>query len=167
MWALAERPDRARALLAELEAQTDSNTRRIREPQIHALRAFIALSEGRLPDAILEIRAADEGPCGSCVLPYMAMVYDKAGNADSAIAIYERYLGTREMSRIALDATFRAMTQMTHQRLGELYDARGHREKAAAHFSEFIELWRNADPELQPRVEEARRRLALLRASQG
>ena len=37
-----------------------------------------------------------------------------------------------------------------------------HAEKAADHYRKFIDLWKNADAELQPRVVEARRRLAKL-----
>jgi hypothetical protein len=36
----------------------------------------------------------------------------------------------------------------------------GEREKAADHYSRFIELWKNCDPDLRPLVEEARTRLA-------
>jgi hypothetical protein len=49
-----------------------------------------------------------------------------------------------------------------HKRLGELYDARKEREKAIAHYSKFVELWKDADPELQPKVAEVKRRLAEL-----
>jgi len=38
----------------------------------------------------------------------------------------------------------------------------GNTEKAAEHFRAFIALWKNADPELQPRVADARKRLARL-----
>ena len=48
------------------------------------------------------------------------------------------------------------------QRLGELYEAKGDAANAAKAYREFIELWKNADPELQPRVAEAKRRLAKL-----
>ena len=50
----------------------------------------------------------------------------------------------------------------TYKRLGELFEAKGDREKAATYFSRFIELWKNADPELQPKVADAKRRLANL-----
>ena len=51
------------------------------------------------------------------------------------------------------------------RRLGELYAAKGNRAKAIEHYARFVELWRNADPELQPRVAEVRRRIESLRAS--
>lgn len=46
-----------------------------------------------------------------------------------------------------------------HERLGPLYEARGEPEEAAAHYSAFVELWQDADPELQPRVQAAQVRL--------
>ncbi|MSR07522.1 MAG: carboxypeptidase-like regulatory domain-containing protein [Gemmatimonadetes bacterium] len=52
----------------------------------------------------------------------------------------------------------------THRRLGELYEARGEREKALEHFGKFVELWKNADPELQPVVRDVRARIARLTA---
>jgi hypothetical protein len=42
------------------------------------------------------------------------------------------------------------------------HQARAERDKAIEHYNAFIELWKNADPELQPRVEDARRRIAEL-----
>jgi hypothetical protein len=50
----------------------------------------------------------------------------------------------------------------TYKRLGELYEAKGDREKAASYYLQFVTLWKNADPELQPKVAEVRRRLARL-----
>lgn len=49
-----------------------------------------------------------------------------------------------------------------HERLGQLYEAEGDVPKAAEHYRAFIKLWKNADPELRPRVAEVRRRLAKL-----
>lgn len=51
---------------------------------------------------------------------------------------------------------------MTYERLGELYDARGEREKAIDFYTRFVQLWANADPELQPSVRGVRARLAKL-----
>jgi hypothetical protein len=48
------------------------------------------------------------------------------------------------------------------RRLGELYEARGDTAKAVAQYRAFVEQWRNAEPELQPRVAEIRRRLEAL-----
>ncbi len=159
-WALADRPDRAREVVQKMEAIADSGLRRSIAPVIHATRGAIALAERRPQDALREIRASDEGPCAACAMPYYAWAYDQAGMADSAIVAYERYLATPDFARPDLDAYFLAQA---HKRLGELYDARGDRARAIEHFTKFIEQWKDADPELQPRVADAKRRLELLR----
>jgi len=46
--------------------------------------------------------------------------------------------------------------------LGELYEARGDTVKAVKYYGEFAELWKSADAKLQPRVTEARSRIARL-----
>ena len=48
------------------------------------------------------------------------------------------------------------------ERLAQLYEQRGNAAKGANYYQQFIDLWKNAEPELQPRVAEARRRLAKL-----
>jgi tetratricopeptide (TPR) repeat protein len=48
----------------------------------------------------------------------------------------------------------------TYQRLGELYEERGNAEKALEYYGRFTELWKDADPELQPRVREIKQRMA-------
>ena len=50
----------------------------------------------------------------------------------------------------------------SHNRLGELYDDRGDRARATSHYSTFVQLWNDADPELQPAVAAVRRRLGEL-----
>jgi hypothetical protein len=49
-----------------------------------------------------------------------------------------------------------------YRRLGELYEHRGEHDRAAEFYGNFIDLWTDADPELQPQVEEVKQRLARL-----
>jgi hypothetical protein len=58
-----------------------------------------------------------------------------------------------------VDPIFRAGIQ---RRLGEPYEPKGDTAKAVEQYRAFIDLWKNADPELQPRVTEIRRQLAQL-----
>ena len=53
------------------------------------------------------------------------------------------------------------------RRLGELYEAKGDRPKALQYYEHFVDLWKTADPELQPQVADVKRRIARLRASRG
>jgi tetratricopeptide (TPR) repeat protein len=89
----------------------------------------------------------------------LAHAYDLANQPDSAIAVFERYLSTRYYYRAATDAMFLAGT---YKRLGELYEAKGDKDKAAFYYARFVDLWKDADAELQPRVSEVRKRLAVL-----
>ena len=52
----------------------------------------------------------------------------------------------------------------TYKRLGELYQERGDTAKARDYYGRFVDLWKNADAELQPQVREVRQRLAKLTA---
>lgn len=52
------------------------------------------------------------------------------------------------------------MAAYSHLRRGEAYDRLGKATEATWHYTQFVELWKDADPELQPQVERARQRLA-------
>ena len=60
-----------------------------------------------------------------------------------------------------VDATWLAASYL---RLGELWENKGDRAKAASYYASFVDLWKDADPELQPRIADVRRRLARLKA---
>ena len=92
------------------------------------------------------------------------MAYDLAGQGDSAIAVLERFVTTPDYSSTGPAASY---MPWSHNRLGELYDARGDRENALSHYLAFVDLWKNADPELQPKVAQARGRITRLRDREG
>jgi DNA-binding SARP family transcriptional activator/TolB-like protein len=54
-------------------------------------------------------------------------------------------------------------TAPAHFRLAQIYQAKGDREQAIEHYTRFIELWRDCDPLLKPRVKEAESALVRLR----
>ncbi len=111
------------------------------------------LAERRPADAVAEFRRADRTPdgpvsgCKVCLPAALARAFDQAGMPDSAIAMLEQYLSTPDVSRMEYDQdpTYLAGT---YKRLGELYEAKGARAKAASNYRKFIELWKDADPEL-------------------
>ncbi len=164
VYALGGDPTRARELLVDFQREVPDPPRGS-ESDLHGTRATIALAEGRHEEAADEFRlAAAAAPCPTCWLPELAWAYDLSGQADSAIAIYQRYLDTPDFNRLRVDGSWLART---HERLGELYDGRGDGKNAALHYSRFVELWEQADDELQPRVRAAQRRLEELLALQG
>jgi len=50
----------------------------------------------------------------------------------------------------------------SHLRRAEIYERQGDQQQAVHHYGRFVELWQDADPELQPRVEAARRAMELV-----
>ncbi len=166
VYARAGRPDRAAEVLEEFETLNLEGSYEDAERDLHWMRGSIALSEGRLDEAITELRRANAraGGCRLCAVPALGESFARAGKADSAIAVYERYVKTPAAFRIFGD---RYALGPTYESLGQLYDERGDWEKAAEYYARFVELWEAADPELQPRVEAAQQRLDEIFAERG
>ncbi len=124
------------------------------------------MAEQRYPEAITALRAThmlyDGRPhnCSRCVDAPLARAFDLAGMADSSIAAFNRLLNTPQWDRFGTDADYLAGA---YKRLGELYEAKGDRANAAANYAKFVALWKDADPELQPKVADVQRRLTRLR----
>jgi tetratricopeptide (TPR) repeat protein len=125
-------------------------------------RALVEMTAGRPEAAIPLFREADRTyhACERCSLIDLARAYDLAGQRDSAIAYFQRYLDTPD-GFLELDRNWRAGS---FKRLGELYEAAGDLPKAVMNLEKFIDLWKDADAELQPKVRDARERLARARA---
>jgi tetratricopeptide (TPR) repeat protein len=163
-YALAGRPARARAYLQEYDAAIEDGKILTNPEDVgDASRGILALAEGRVDDAISELRAIDVGPCTICVLPVLGQAYDQAGVTDSVVAVYERYITTPWLGR--LDAGDWFALAAIYERLGGLYELSGDAEKATLYYGRFVELWEDADPDLQPRVEAARRAIERLSES--
>lgn len=168
LYALAHRPDKARAVLAMFDADVrDPATRRAYEPAVHAAMSEILLAEKKPVEAIREMRRADSlpdgpvGQCAHCMDSDIGRAFDLANMPDSAITYWERYIAESFNRSPSRDAS---ILGGIHKRLGELYDDKGDLAKAESHLSAFIELWKTADPELQPKVADAKRRLAAIEA---
>jgi tetratricopeptide (TPR) repeat protein len=112
-----------------------------------------AIHAGRFDEAIdhfMELRRLEPG-CNTCGFYEIALAHDLAGRADSAVAWYRVELETPRLRAPDRGSLF--------ERLGQLYDEQGDLENAALYHARFVELWADADAELQPRVEVARARL--------
>jgi tetratricopeptide (TPR) repeat protein len=164
-YALAGRPDSARVMLADFDriapAYTVENASRAR----HSIQSSIALADHRYLDAAHEAQAGDVGTCTVCSLPVIGITYDLAQQPDSAISAFTHYVNsTSILGRYQSDRFFLAGS---YKRLGELWEAKGDRAKAAHYYGKFLDLWKNADPVLQPQVADVRKRLARLSAVEG
>jgi tetratricopeptide (TPR) repeat protein len=155
----AGKVDAAKAALADFEATRRSLTLGGDKEQRAHMTADIAMAEKRYDAAAASYREAETPDAPWARLPDLARAYDLGGHADSALAVYARYAAGSEYGRLGTDATYLGPSL---KRLGELYEARGDRDNAARAYARFIELWKDADPDLQPQVAEARRRLSKL-----
>jgi len=161
-YAAAGVPERGRAILAQYDAAAhDSVERQVWRGQRVFAEAAILLAEGRPDQAIRAYRRMDVDTDGlpiNCPFcqPYgLALAYDRANQTDSTIANIERYLRTNSQFRINADSW---ILGPFYKRLGELYEEKGDRSRAATAFSRLVRLWDRADPDLQGVVAEARPR---------
>lgn len=110
--------------------------------------------------AIAKLRkVSDVIGCPICADPLVALAFEQAGMPDSAIARYEHYIKTPWSRRFSVDG---AALGSSYERLAELYAARGDRQNAALYAGKFVELWKQADARLQPRVQAKRELLRSL-----
>jgi tetratricopeptide (TPR) repeat protein len=159
-FARAGRTGHGEELVVTYEREIDERLRLRDQDDLYEAKGIIALVEDRIDAAIgLLRRALAEDGCIDCGSLDLARAYDRAGQTDSALVEYERLMSSPNMSRYFRDAFVLAPT---YQRLGELYEELGEPEKAIEYYSKFVELWRDADPELQDQVEDVRGRIARL-----
>ena len=124
-------------------------------------RALVAFANGRNDEAISQMQFADDRRMVRLryAMILIGRAHDLAGRPDSAIVWLERFVSTPEP-----DLNFSALYDAgTYKRLGELYEAKGNTAKAIENYEKFIDLWRGAEPALQPKVREVRARLERLR----
>jgi tetratricopeptide (TPR) repeat protein len=155
----AGEPAAARRWVAEFRASGIAEASGDLARDLDEADALARLAEGRHAEAIATLqRVSPRDACEPCGWSLLARAYDMVGNADSSLALWERYV-----SRGAR-LSFLARTELptAYRRLGELHEARGDRERALRHYGDFVDLWKDADPELQPVVTEVKRRMATL-----
>jgi tetratricopeptide (TPR) repeat protein len=89
-------------------------------------------------------------PCERCYRREIAEIEARQGRIREAIALLELVVEEPEnLLTFALDRV------LALERLGYLYEQAGDSVKAADAYARFADAWRNADPELQPRVRAA------------
>ncbi len=167
-YALAGATGRARELLAEFDTVLPPDLfGRWWERYRHSARGALALAEGRAGEAIQEFRWVRERSCPICAFAPLGRAHELAGQPDSALAMYERYLATPFAYRLLAgylpdhgrDAYW---LPVVYERLGDLYEQHGDTAEAIYYYGKLVDLWKDADPELQPRVDAARRAIESL-----
>ena len=156
---------RAAALIAERASSipaVDRGAQRMEEMRVEMLGRLAA---GQIDDAdAILVESQPIASCDLCMVEPVAAAQARAGNDARAIELYEAYLADRYFWRLEADAL-----ELPKVLVGaaEAYERRGDTENAARMYARFIELWQDADPELQPRVRAARERLQAIVQRRG
>jgi tetratricopeptide (TPR) repeat protein len=151
-YAAAGEVTRARGLIAEYEQTPGADHSTDAELWAYGARGVIDLAEGRAREAIAAFREFDNNACSTCATPWLARAFDMAGQTDSVVATFTRFVD-RPSSELWYDAAHAAHA---YERLGEIWEARGDPQKAAEYYARLLSIMKEPDPELRPRVEKAR-----------
>ncbi|HSE27643.1 MAG TPA: tetratricopeptide repeat protein, partial [Gemmatimonadales bacterium] len=128
----------------------------------HWAEGALAMAEGRPRDALAAFRAVEAHPrawCRNCAAFQQALAFDALGEPDSALSHFERGIRSPEFARARSDEIGLATAL---RRAGELAEQKGDRTRAREYYTQFLDLWRDADTDLQPVVRDVRGRLAQL-----
>jgi tetratricopeptide (TPR) repeat protein len=160
LYAMAGQLDRAQALQNEYERLVPELLRDA-EPWASYGLGQLALARGDGAAALAAFRQARNlSWCRTCTMLEEGLAFERMGQPDSALAAYEKLsnLGTDIREEPSKDLALPPV----YQRLGELYETRGNKDKALDYYGKFTALWKDADPALQPRVKEIQRRIGEL-----
>jgi tetratricopeptide (TPR) repeat protein len=157
---------KTRQVMAQRIARMDTLGQRQFYVFLTRVRGMIALGEGKYDSAVTYFRQGDfeaDGlptSSGTVWTPFLiGIAFDKGGHADSARKYLTEYVEMAGNGRNQMDPFNLAPSMF---RLGQLYQDAGDTTRAMDYYSRFVDLWKKADPELQPRVAEARRAMAEL-----
>jgi tetratricopeptide (TPR) repeat protein len=88
----------------------------------------------------------------------LALAYFKSGNVDKAIEKYREFIQKKD----ALGHEAQEPWILAHYQLGILYEKKGDQAEAVKALERFLEIWKDADPDI-PEVVDAKRRLERLK----
>ncbi len=131
--------------------------------QARSVEAQIALYAGRQSDAIEMLEAGRLGGLFELTIasPFFSQAYERYLRAELLEAEGRHQEALRWFNGFAEHSIYDLIFQApSHLRRAEIYERLGESERAAQHFRQFIELWRECDPELRLWVEQAESRLA-------
>ncbi|MCE9602721.1 MAG: serine/threonine-protein kinase [Gemmatimonadetes bacterium] len=160
----------ARALLDEWRDRSGPTSTGYRADSALAVGA-IAAAEERWDAAVAAFLAWNAAPMPSAFhyysrgLPEAATILKRIGQTDSSIVLFERALARPSLAR---GPDYEAgWYSEALQMLGEMYEARGDRTKAAEYYGKYVELLDGADAALQPQVAAVKEQLRRVTSEPG
>jgi tetratricopeptide (TPR) repeat protein len=120
---------------------------------------YIEQAKGNTKTAVTYYEKAEkEGPPLNYVRVHLAQAYLGLGRLGEAVAVLEQVLSRYDENR----ASFPTASVKAYYLLGLAYEKSGWNKKAIEKFEEFLDIWKDADPEI-PEVEDAKERVKKLR----
>jgi len=127
---------------------------------------YIALAENRGQDAVAAFKQArDQSACTNCALLELGQSYELLKQPDSAMTMYLRAVENPHDGNSLDDRAWN--DARAFQRLGELYEDKGDKQKALEYYGRFVDLWKGADPSLQAQIKTVKERMAKLAGEGG
>ncbi|NQV72465.1 protein kinase [bacterium] len=127
---------------------------------VYPARAAIQEANGNSQDAIETIRAGrKELGCDFCFFEIEGELLSKIDSTSQAIRLFEKL---QDWTWGYSQESFGSIQPVVWLNMGELYSRNGQLNEAVEAYSNFIDLWAEADPSLQPKVRYARNRVERL-----
>jgi DNA-binding SARP family transcriptional activator len=164
LYAQAGDAARARHFIRRWEEDLGADTaqRRYLDWQQRRAMADVLSAEGEHDEALASYRAGllqPDGPVDACIPCEevdLARLFDAAGQPDSALVYYHRYLTGTNATRFLVDRDYLPLALL---RVGDLHYERMSRDSAHRAYTRLASLWRNADPALRPTLDRVHARL--------
>ena len=150
-----------------VQLPTPPEARELAPALAHGVRARIAWERGRASEALTELQHARVDATGADLLgvvPFFGLPQERFLRAEVLHALGRDVEALGWYGAFGEHSAFgRVFLAPAHRRQGEIYEKLGRRDDAVQHLARFVELWKDADPELRPLVDDARLRLERLR----
>ncbi len=158
--------DKAQATAEELKKMLQPKMNQKLMRYHHLLMGMILLERENLTEAIIHFDKAlsllpfqHSEQDGQALFIYpLALTYYKTGDLEKSQVQFQKIISLTT-GRLFFGDIFARSYYM----LGKIFQEKGWGEKAIEHYARFLELWKDADPEI-PELEDARDRLAQLKA---
>jgi eukaryotic-like serine/threonine-protein kinase len=173
--AAAGRIDVARSVLAAWETEVPAEQRGGEDQIMGGIAlALIQLREGRPEEAVRTLQGLRSTfSCPTCEAWVMGWALREAGRLEEAAEEWERAASPGGAVSVALasqsfalwESPLMTVPPWVMDRLAPLYEEMGEPDRALGHYRRLAELWSDADPELEERVERIHDRIEALESS--
>jgi serine/threonine-protein kinase len=162
--------DRTRAIqrAEELETLARADSGSLAADFAHGIRAELAMGAGDAEEALRHVEAMRHETyyITAFAFPELSQARERYLRAEALARLGRNDEALRWFGSFAEFSPYDMLyAPIGHRRRGEILQSLGRRDEAAQEYARFIELWEDADPELQPEVRKARAALARLRGS--